>query len=813
MKQTFVKGIVGAALVASLAACADTFEPGGGDKGTGQISPAVGVNTAVVSSRQSRAEAADVTADMLSLKLTAADGSEAGSWNNVADFDVNAKFNVGDYTLEAFYGNEDTEGFESPYFYGSTTLKVVENQTTRVNLTATLANAMVSVLYTPEFIDYMADYSAEVHSAGGAYTFYAKDETRPVYVKPGDVEISVSLTKPNGMKGSIKAATIHAEARHHYRVTFDVNNGSGDAVLVVKFDDTLEQEDVLIDLSDELFNAPAPELIAEGFSDGQTIAFVPGKAPSAPIKANIIARGGLAEVVLTVQSASLEAQGWPGEVNLITAAENIRQRLTGLGLQCRGIYNKPDQMAVIDFTNVLAHIQTVEGGNNISTFALKVVDRLGKTCETPLTFKAEATPLEISLSNPGLFMMGASELEIDLNYNGGDPAKAVTIQYKNERNTWSNAAATFTASGDGVYRVTITGLPESANDLVLRAVVGNKTSAEFTVTRTAIELQAKVNTNDVFAKHATVSVNVIGSAEGLNLAAILGQCDVKISSDGGSTYTTAAATAEGTSYRLTGLTPGTTYKVKIEVPGAANDAEPATMTTEAAAQLANSNMEEWTSTAHKSNMVEYFVGGNVWDTLNGLTISQWNNGGILAIDAAYRASSGTIPTSDTPSGQGNAALIRTIGWGHGTTASGNLSIIKHVDRGELFLGKWNGGGENNVMPDYGVTFNSRPSALTFSYKFSEVNSRKGYAEITILDAAGNELATNSFEISAQSSYVKKTLSLEYKAGAAKAASIRIIFRSTAPGISLGKADVKTVYGSSNTHVGSQLYIDDVELIY
>ena len=60
MKQTLVKGIVGAAVVATLAACADTFEPGGGN-GTGLISPAIGVNSAVVSSRDSRAELGDVT--------------------------------------------------------------------------------------------------------------------------------------------------------------------------------------------------------------------------------------------------------------------------------------------------------------------------------------------------------------------------------------------------------------------------------------------------------------------------------------------------------------------------------------------------------------------------------------------------------------------------------------------------------------------------------------------------------------------------------------------------------------------------------
>ncbi|MDO4320854.1 MAG: DUF4493 domain-containing protein [Bacteroidales bacterium] len=830
MKQTIVKGIVGAALVASLAACADTFEPGGGN-GTGQISPAVGVNNAVVSSRQSRAEATDVTADMLSLKLTAADGTPAGSWDKPADFDINAKFNVGDYTLEAFYGDEDSEGFEAPYFYGSTSLKVVDSQTTRVNLTATLANAMVSIFYTPEFIDYMADYSAEIHSAGGAYTFYAKDETRPVYVKPGDVEISVSLTKPNGVKGSIKAATIQAEARHHYRVTFDVTNGSGDAVLKIIFDDELENEPVEIDLSNELFNAPAPELAAEGFSNGQTIAFVPGNAPSTPIKANIIARGGLAEVNLTVQSASLKAQGWPDEINLVTAPENMRQRLTSLGLQCRGIFNKPDQMAVIDFSGVLAHIQTVEGGNNVSTFTIKVVDRLGKTCEAPLSFKAEATPLEIALSNPGVLLMGATDFEIDLNYNGGDPSKTVTIQYKNERNTWSTATATFTAAGNGVYHATVSGLPDSADDLVLRAVAGKLSSPEITVARQAVELQAVVSDNDVFATRATASVKVIGSAEGINLASVLRKSQVKVSADGGNTYTAVNFTIDGETVKLTGLTPATAYKVMIEVPGAANDATPADMTTEAATGLENGNLDaDVTIVSSKSNWQNIaFVG---WGTNNTMTTSQGS--GFLA-NYAYDAISGTIQTTDAHSGK--AALIRSVGWGSGNTAvgdGGGSGTTKYRDAGLLHLGATRttrpaGYGQNDHNGcgpvttddlDCGIAFGSRPDALSFWFKYSPKNlADTGLAEIIVLDASGNAIASKSISLGAASAYTKQTVALSYPAGSAKAAKIYVRFQSTADMSFLVKNDANFSgpgfggNGGKGTFMGSQLYIDDIELIY
>ena len=812
MKQTLVKGIVGAAVVATLAACADTFEPGGGN-GTGLISPAIGVNSAVVSSRDSRAELGDVTADMLSLKLSSADGSFSRTWDKLADFDATEKFNVGDYTLEAFYGDEDSEGFEKPYVWGQTTVKVLENQTSRVSLTATLANAMVSIVLTPEFRAYMDDYSAEVHSAGGAYTFYSKTENRPVYVKPGTVELSVSLRKPNGVEGSLSAAAFTAEPRHHYTMTFGLSQGTGEAVLEVIYDETLDEETVNIDLSDDLLNAPAPEITAEGFTDGQTIAFVPGNAPADALKANIMARGGLSRVTLTVQSASLEAQGWPAEIELISAPENMRQRLAALGLKCLGLFSNPDKMAVIDFTDVLAHITTVENGSNVSTFTLQVVDKLGKTCAGPLSFKAEATPLEISLANPGVLLMGASSFDIDLNYNGGDPAKAVKIQYKNDRGTWSDATVTFAAVSDGVYRATVSGLPADAEDLTLRASAGSTVSATVTVPRTAVELEAVVNDNDVFATHATVSARIAGDNTGVDVSSVLAKSAVMLSADGGNTYTAAAATVADGAFRLTGLTAGTAYKVKIDVPGAANASAPAALNTEAAASLPNGNMEDWTSTAHKSNMVEYFLGGDVWDTLNGLTISQWNSGGIFAANAAYRATSGTIPTTDTPSGSGKAALIRTIAWGHGTTSAGGATILKHVDRGELFLGKWEGGGDNGVMPTYGIAFASRPSSLSFYYKFTEVNGQKGSAEVTVFDAAGNKLASNSFEISAQNAYVLKTLPLEYAAGAAKAARVEVIFRSSAPGVSFGKSDLTWGSGSSQTHTGSMLYIDDIEFNY
>ena len=181
MKKTLIQGVICVGAVMGLAACSDSNEPGIAN-GAGRIALTMNVDNSVSSSRESRAEASDVTADNLALKLTSSDGSFSKTWSSIADFDKEESFSVGTYTLEAYYGDETSEGFEAPYFHGSAQVKVQENQTTPVALTAALANAMVSITYTEQFREYMADWSAEVHSAGGTYTFYAKDEARRKHI-------------------------------------------------------------------------------------------------------------------------------------------------------------------------------------------------------------------------------------------------------------------------------------------------------------------------------------------------------------------------------------------------------------------------------------------------------------------------------------------------------------------------------------------------------------------------------------------------------------------------------------------------------
>lgn len=802
MKKTILMGLLSLSATALLSSCGEEAKPSNGAGGS--IYPAVDVDTKVVSSQASRSAESrageELTSADLAITLTSKDGSFAKTWPSVADFPVDDTFKIGDYTMEASYGNSAAEGFECPAYYGSTSFTVNENKTTNVSLTATLAQAMVSVEYTDAFRSYMTDWNAELNTSGSDnYIFYAKNETRPAYLRPGNVGLDVTFTKPNGVSATVKVLNFDARARYHYHVSVDLNNGNGggDLSLEITFDDTLTQENVIIEIGDEIINAPAPEVTAKGFTPGTAVNVVDGVEINGELGVDIMARGGLASVKLTTDCQSLISQGWPAEVELVNTADNIKSRLSALGLNAIGLWKNPDVFASVDFASVPAYLSNDQ--TDPFSFTLTVTDRFNKSSE-PITLNLAPSSLVLNIAQASDYFRAGEPIELTVDFNGTDIENRVKFRYQNDRGTMSDLrmiSAVPVSRSTEQYKVTVEA-PNVDYNLNIVAVCGKVTSPQISV---GLLPSVAGSDNDVFAKHATFGLK--GSMpEGAKFL---------ISSDGGNTYTETTATKSGNKYNFTGLEPGKTYSLLVEVEG--ERSEPFTFTTEAATQLANANMEEWTSTKHKSNCEEFFVGGDIWGTLNPLTISQYGS----SVNAAYCATSGTRSTSGV---SGNAALIETVGWGSGNTAAGSASSIKHVDRGELFLGKYGATIQDNVLPEYGIAFTSRPSALAFMYKFEAVKNRNGYAEITVLDNDGKTIATKNVEITAQSSYTRMELPLTYSANAPKAAKLIVIFRSTnvgkplGDGSALGKSDVNTVsFSSSRYHNGSKLYVDDIELIY
>lgn len=188
-----------------------------------------------------------------------------------------------------------------------------------------------------------------------------------------------------------------------------------------------------------------------------------------------------------------------------------------------------------------------------------------------------------------------------------------------------------------------------------------------------------------------------------------------------------------------------------------------------------------------------------WATLNDLTTSKLNSA------TNYSALSSTLPDNGGHSGQ--AALIRTVGYNMSTAAAGTNNP-KDYAVGELYLGSYDGGAQ------YGTAFTSRPKSMSFWYKYSAYAAGdQGYAEIVILDSENRVIATKTTSLATTDAYQNITLDLSYPEAPAKAAYIKVIFRSS----DSGKTDCKKSTGLlgilNDYYVGSKLYVDDIQLNY
>lgn len=810
MKQSLLLGLAAAAL---LAGCNDGKLPGWSST-TGGIAPAVNVDASVSTGSRAVTSAKAIEAADLSLRLTAADGSLDRTWARLADFDTDEAFSVGDYTMQAFYGTEGAEGFDAPYYSGTTALTVRENQVTAVNITASLANSMVSITYTDALKNYLADWDAVVSSsAGKSEIAFAKDETRPAYITPGAITLRLNITKPNGTSATLQAATFTAQPRHHYNVTVDLNDGEvGDAVLTITYVDDTEEKVIDINLSDDIISAPAPEVTTVGFASGDVISHVESAAADAQLALNIVARGGIASVKMTTESASLRQQGWPAEVDLIGTDAATQASLRSLGLKPLGLWKNPDKMAVVDLTDVLSHLTVTAAGATDSKFSFTVTDRYTKTSE-PVELTVSVVKLNLAITGHEPLLYDADNVDLHVAYNGSNLADNVTFQTKNARGTWDAVEVnSVTADGDDAYTVNLK-LPARADKaLTFRAVAKTGlTSAEVEVPVVEPNVTLEANDNNTFATYAIVKAS--GEAtEGMAF---------EYSTDGGATYTASTSATRVASrarsgemaVKVAGLPAGKT--VMIRVNDADHASRPVTVTTEAATQLPNSNLETWEITASESNWERWAIEG--WATYNNMTTMTSGT----RHNTAYVSRSGAAQSTDAHSGS-YAAELRTIGWGAGNGAYGSISSSnpKYINKGLLYLG--------TSPTDYsaldqqvvkGVDFASRPSALKFWYKYAKKNSADyGGATIWVKDAAGNIIASGTADNLSEGSYTQVTVPLTYALDVQKAATIYVEFASSNhPNWDTRSKDWFSVPGFGNMSdgkfQGSQLFIDDIELIY
>lgn len=262
-------------------------------------------------------------------------------------------------------------------------------------------------------------------------------------------------------------------------------------------------------------------------------------------------------------------------------------------------------------------------------------------------------------------------------------------------------------------------------------------------------------------------------------------------------------------------------------------AKPVFIEMEKPEQLPNSGMEEWNYEIYKDSYYTFnpwsTSGTSFWDTSNDFTTRHRYNSG--ANTANYN---GFHSVSSVSGRSGLAAELRSTANGRGNIAWKERDYNKVA--GELFTGTANvtmgtsgvfgdaDGSKDTYERIKNATFDSRPTALKFWYKYVPYDSDTWSAHIELLDKNNNIIVQQDFTSSeAKNDWTEATVFLDYDEETVyeKCKYIYVIFRSTVnAGANMPYREItQTFYvdGQAKTfspaYVGSILTIDDISLVY
>ncbi len=777
----------------SLTGCSDDNPWSGGD-GKGGIKLNLHTSSEVLDVRPTRAEAGNPEApapEEFNIRLEKSDGSYSKTWNTLSSFSNESSFDTGSYLITAFYGNPENEGFDMPYFEGSANITVLEAREAEASITASLANCMVSIDYTDAFKKYFSTFATTLHSEGHSYVNIPAGELRAAYLNPGNIDIAVDVTRNNGQSVTLQPASFNALPKHHYHITFDVNNGQvGDAELTIQFDESLVQEDVKIDLTDELFSSPAPSIIPSGFTNGGEIELLEHTPATSPLKFTVIARGGLEECNLTIASSSW-TPSFGKEINLIAATPSQQQQIEETGIKVAGLYKNIDRMASVNITDLAANLPAGD-----YTVSLQAKDRYTRVSE-PISLNIKSVPVELN-ATAGDAVLGVNTAVINVVYNGSNPNSDISFKALDQYGAWKEcevknvALATRSRSIESKEYIFTLTLPDTQRSVIPVQIYVKGSLAqtvEIKVVQPEYDLQADPFANQIILK--------VTSENPSQIPTVTHALNVFINGNKVPATSLGYNTDSGMIF-VKGLEPSTNYELTASLTNASDPkAKKLNLQTEAAQVIPNGN---FASTHETINIPQINTGGTYSGTV-GIMRTYQIKSSILRNEADGWASinAKTCYTGSNPMNtwfcapstwvENGVATVRSVGFNHAGTLPKryektavyyniNAPSFGDADKaaGELFLGSYTFNGSESRSE--GMTFGSRPSALSFSYTYTPVGNEKGVAIISVLNEAGQIISSAREELAAAPNPTEKTVALSPYTFGSRATSIQVKFLSS-----------------------------------
>lgn len=788
-----------------LATSCSNEAPWGDESGEGgRISLKLSTDASVLRSTRAEDNVCPVIpgADEFGISLISDDGTYSKNWGSLASFNKEDGFPMGSYTLTASYGSETSMGFGKPYFTGSAHVNVIIGEETPVSMKTELANAMLSVRFADDMGKWYSNVTVTAScDKSNEKVVFSSATTTPAFVPVDKLTLQAYVRNDKGENVSLALPIdVTTVAKHHYILNVSVNNNieTGDAVLSASFDEDVVADNVEIVLSDELFNAPAPYVETnnipanESIEHFEQIAYT-GESP----EFHIFCYGG-------IQSAQLKVIGGNSILSnntyeLVNADANTQAILNEAGVDCSGLFRNVGSLGVVNFKEFLSRAGL--GTYNIS---LSVTDAMGRVMEAtaepvlkvdiiPVTFGVETT------ETAPKFLDEVMEVKIISNCEAIKDQVKFKVQHEEGFDEVSaelvaNPQAMPTRAGlfTYTYRLTVPTILDSQSRVI--AFYGNKESDVLTL---AVEMPKYDIETDALAKSVRMRIK---STDTELIQIVVEQAKIYKGTASESQTNITRDPSKGI-IEISGLQSATEYSNYALGLGTVKDRNGSTTSvptfrTETEQSLVNGDFSLTTETINISGVQ---VGGqySVWPVdyhhTSSIVRSTPNGWATLNDLTCWAGSSNKNTWFLVPSTfvENNEAVIRTVGYNHnGTTPSTSGGAGSRVyycvnapsesqlekQAGELFLGSFSYDGSPHRTD--GIAFSSRPSTLSFDYRYDGKNGEKAEVYIKVVRSNGTTISENRVELDNATNMVNKTIALPLYPFGVKAARIMISFKSS-----------------------------------
>lgn len=176
------------------------------------------------------------------------DGTRA--WEGkLSEWDSTLPLAVGEYYVEAVYGDLEDEGFDKPYFAGNQSFRIVGGETTSVSLQVSLKNTIVRISCSENFRKYYTDYTFKLTRNGVDIAVFTEEETRVAFIDGYKITVEGALNSETGTK-TFSANYNGLDEGKAYTMVFDAVNVGGSTIAISFNDEVVEVPLGNIELND-----------------------------------------------------------------------------------------------------------------------------------------------------------------------------------------------------------------------------------------------------------------------------------------------------------------------------------------------------------------------------------------------------------------------------------------------------------------------------------------------------------------------------------------------------------------------------------